>query len=94
LAPTHTSATRSQSTSTVRTNISGSHRDISGVNRTIAAPCTPACSIASSFCDFVIKSGGALSGRTTRGGCGSKVITTEVAPRSSATRRTRSRILR
>ena len=35
-------ATRSQSTSTVRTNVSGSHRDSSGVKRTMAAPCTPA----------------------------------------------------
>ena len=42
----------------------------------------PAPAIASSFCALVISSGGALSGRTTRGGCGSNVITTDVAPRS------------
>ena len=52
------------------------------MKRTIAAPWTPAAAIASSFCAVVISSGGALSGRTTRGGCGSKVITTAVAPRS------------
>ncbi len=93
-APTQTSATRSQSTSTRCTNASGSQRDNSGVNRTTAAPITPAAAIASSFCAIVISSGGALSGRTTRGGCGSKVMTTAMAPRSLATRRTLSRILR
>ena len=37
-APTQTSETRSQSTSTVRTNVSGSHCDSSCVNRTTATP--------------------------------------------------------
>ena len=64
------------------------------MNLTMAVPWTPASASASSFWALVISSGGALSGRTTRGGCGSKVITTEVAARSEATRLTRSRILR
>ena len=42
---------------------------------------------------MVISSGGALSGRTTRGGCGSKVIDHGVPPRSAAPRCTRSMIL-
>ena len=67
--------TRIQSTSTLRTNVSGSHCDISCVKRTIAAPWTPDPAIASSRWAVVIRSGGALSGLTTRGGCGSKVIT-------------------
>ena len=50
-------------------------------------------SSASSFWAVVIRSGGALSGRTTRGGCGSKVRTTAVPPRSDAPRRMRSMIL-
>ena len=41
-APTHTSETRSQSTSTVRTNVSGSHSDSSRVNRTTATQLMPA----------------------------------------------------
>src|SRR5262249_3395085 len=44
------------------------------VNRTIAAPSTPICASPSSFCAFVISSGGALSGRTTLGGGGAGVI--------------------
>ena len=66
LAPTQTSATCSHSTSTVRTNRSGSHDDSSCVKRTTATPCMPARPSASSFCSVVISSGGALSGRSTR----------------------------
>ena len=78
-APTQTSATRSQSTSTRRTKVSGSHCDSSSVKRTTATPCTPARSSASRFCCGVISSGGALSGRSTRGGWGSKVRTSDGA---------------
>ena len=53
-----------------RTNVSGSHCDSSCVKRTTATPCMPARPSASSFCAVVISSGGALSGRSTRGGCG------------------------
>ena len=74
------------------TNISGSQFDISGVKRTTATPCMPARVSASSRCAVVISSGGALSGRTTRGGCGSKVIAAGVPARSPARRRTRSTI--
>ena len=77
-APTQTSATRSQSTSTLRTKASGSHCDSSSVKRTIASPWTPARSRATRFWSGVISSGGALSGLNTRGGCGSKVSTTDV----------------
>ena len=41
-APTHTSETRNQSTSTVLTNVSGSHSDSSRVNRTTATQLMPA----------------------------------------------------
>ncbi len=41
LAPTHTSTTCSHSTSTVRTNVSGSQCESSRVNRTTATPCMP-----------------------------------------------------
>ena len=41
-APTHTSDTRSHSTSTVRTNVSGSHCDSSRVKRTTATQWMPA----------------------------------------------------
>ena len=78
----------------MRTNVSGSHRASSGVNRTMATPCMPPRASASSFCWCVISSGGALSGRTIFDGCGSNVIATAVAPRSSAPRRTRSMIFR
>ena len=74
-SPTQTSEARSQSSSTVSTNSSGSQRDRSRVKRTIATPWTPARSNASSFCSSVISRAGALSGRSTRGGCGSKIIT-------------------
>ena len=89
-APTQTSATRSQSMMTVSTNSSGSQRESSCVNRTIATPCMPARSKPSSFWSSVMSSGGALSGRRTRGGCGSKMTATGVPPRSPASRRTRS----
>jgi hypothetical protein len=92
LAPTQTSTTWSHSTSTVRTNVSGSHADISRVKRTTATPCIPARPSASSRCSVVISRAGALSGRTTRGGWGSKVIAAGVPPRSPARRRTRSMI--
>jgi hypothetical protein len=63
------------------------------VNRTTAAPWTPARDSASSFCALVISSDGALSGRRIRGGCGSNVNTTLVPPRSAAPRWMRSMIL-
>ena len=62
LAPTHTSTTCSHSTSTVRTNVSGSHCDISRVKRTTATPCMPARPSASIRCSVVISSGRRLVG--------------------------------
>jgi hypothetical protein len=94
LAPTQTSEARSQSMSTVSTNVSGSQRDSSFVKRTTATAAMPACSNAESFCSSVIRRGGAFSGLSTFGGCGSKIIATAVPVRSSAWRRTSSSSLR
>ena len=49
---------------------------------------------ASIFCSSVMRSGGALSGRSTLGGCGSKIIATAVPFLDSACRRTSSKSLR
>ena len=78
----------------MRTKVSGSHCESSRVNVTTATQRMPARPSASIRCSLVIRSGGALSGRTTRGGCGSKVIAMAMPPRSTAPRFTRSRILR
>ncbi len=53
--------------STVSTKASGSQRDTSRVKRTIATPPRPARSNAASFWSSVMRSGGALSGRSTCG---------------------------
>ena len=92
--PTQTSETWSQPTSTSCTNWSGSHCEISGVKRTMATAVDPAAAMAVTFWSIVISSGGAFSGRTIRGGWGSKVRMAAVALRSSARRRTSSTIFR
>ena len=81
-APTHTSARAANRSARVSTKSSGSQRDELSVNRTMATASRPARSKASSFWSRVISRGGALSGRRTRGGCGSKIIATDVPARS------------
>ena len=84
-SPTTTVAACSRSTSTRRTNSSGSSLENSGVNgirQTASAP-SPASSSARRAA--VHSSAGCEPGRITSAGCGSNVITTRGSPSPAAT---------